>query len=125
MPNRDVRVIVGHCGKDPEYKTTPSGLRVCNVSIATSYGKKDDRKTEWTRCVAFDDFADLLQENFSKGSAIHVEGPSRTREWADKQGVKRYTTELSVYYLAKPLYKARTNGQGETVEDQVDGDVPF
>lgn len=130
MPNINKAVIAGHLGRDPELKFSPSGTAICNFSVATSSGKDDKRVTEWHRCVAFKELAEEISTNFCKGDAIHVEGSIRTRSWDDAQGVKRYQTEITVWYAAKPVYRKRGE-QGQPRQEQSasggasDEDIPF
>jgi len=136
MPNLNKHIIIGHLGNDVELRYTGSGKAVASVNVATSYGKKEDRKTEWHKVVAWEEKAELLAENFSKGSAIHIEGISRTRAWEDTQGVKRYTTEVIADYIGIPLYKKRDQAASEPAEsgqqtnagpvsDRPTDDIPF
>ncbi|MCF8068929.1 MAG: single-stranded DNA-binding protein [Desulfobacterales bacterium] len=91
--------LIGNLGRDPEMKYTPGGLAVCNFSIATTEtyknknGEKVD-KTEWHRIVAFSRLAEICGEYLSKGKQIYLEGKIQTRDWEDKDGNKRYTTEI-------------------------------
>ena len=92
-------ILVGNLGRDPEIRYTPDGTAVANFSIATSR-EWNDRNTgekrkqvEWHRIVAFRRLAEICGEYLSKGSQIYIEGHLQTREWDDKDGNKRYTTE--------------------------------
>lgn len=92
-------IIVGRLGADPEHKTLPSGSNVCNMSVATSEkfkNKEGELKetTEWHRVVAFNKIADLCNEYLSKGKQVYLEGKLQTRSWEDKDGNKKYTTEI-------------------------------
>jgi len=92
-------ILVGNLGGDPEVKYTPSGSAVANFNIATNEswtnkdGKKDER-TEWHRIVVWNKLAELCGEYLAKGRTVYVEGRLQTREWNDKDGNKRYTTEI-------------------------------
>ena len=93
-------ILVGNLGRDPEIRYTPDGTAVANFSIATSR-EWNDRNTgekrkqvEWHRIVAFRRLAEICGEYLSKGSQIYIEGHLQTREWDDKDGNKRYTTEI-------------------------------
>ena len=91
-------ILIGRLGRDPEIRYTPNGDAVANFSIATSENWKDKNtgekkeKTEWHRLVAFRRRAEIIGEYLTKGSLIYIEGKLQTREWDDKEGVKRYTT---------------------------------
>jgi len=92
-------ILIGNLGRDPEVRYTPSGLAVANFSIATSEtwtnkeGEKETR-TEWHRIVAFGKLGEICGEYLAKGKQIYIEGRIQTRDWEDKDGVKRYTTEI-------------------------------
>lgn len=92
--------LIGHLGRDVELRYMPSGEAVANLAIATSSEWKDrdsgerQQATEWHRCVAFGKLADLIGQYCAKGSNVYIEGKLRTRKWADKDGVDRYTTEV-------------------------------
>ena len=94
-------IVVGRLGNDPELKYTPSGAGVCNFSLATSEtwtdknsGQKNER-TEWHRVVVWGKLAELCNQYLSKGRQAFVEGRLQTRSWDDKDGNKRYTTEIN------------------------------
>ena len=93
--------IIGTLGRDPEMKYLPSGSAVVAVSVATdeSYNDKQSgqkvEKTEWHRITAFGKRAEIIGQYLKKGSKAYFEGKLRTREW-EKDGVKRYTTEIVV-----------------------------
>jgi len=91
--------LIGNLGRDPEIRYTPSGVAVANFSIATSETWTDKNtqekktKTEWHRIVFWGRQAEVIGEYLSKGRQIFVEGKLQTRDW-EKDGVKRYTTEI-------------------------------
>lgn len=94
-------ILLGRLGQDPELKYTPSGASVCNFSLATSEswndkasGQKQER-TEWHRIVVWGKLAELCNQYLSKGRQAFVEGRLQTRSWEDKDGSKRYTTEIN------------------------------
>ncbi|HLE08033.1 MAG TPA: single-stranded DNA-binding protein [Thermodesulfobacteriota bacterium] len=92
-------ILVGNLGKDPEIRYTPGGVAVANFTLATSEnwtskeGKKET-KTEWHRIVAFGRLAEICGEYLNKGKQVYIEGKIQTRQWEDKDGNKRYTTEI-------------------------------
>lgn len=94
--------ILGRLGQDPELKFTPSGVAVCNFSLATSETWKDKatgekkEKTEWHRVILFGKLGETAHQFLKKGSAVFVEGKLQTRSWEDKNGVKKWTTEIIV-----------------------------
>ena len=92
-------ILIGNLGKDPELRYTPSGVAMATFSIATSEtwtGKEGEKetRTEWHRIVAFRKLAEICGEYLSKGKQVYIEGRIQTREWEDKDGNKRYTTEI-------------------------------
>lgn len=96
-------VLEGFLGRDPEVRFTQSGMAVANLSLATNElrGPADNRQkfTEWHRIVAFGKMAEMVQSHYKKGKQVLVEGRLQTREWEDKNGVKRYTTEVIAGYM--------------------------
>jgi single-strand DNA-binding protein len=99
--------LLGRLGADPELKYLPSGQTVCKVRLATehSYKKNDEwvRETEWSSVVVWGKDADRCGEKLNKGSAFHViSGRLQTRPWDDKDGNKRYTTEIVANEIAFP-----------------------
>jgi single-strand DNA-binding protein len=94
-------ILLGRLGQDPELKYTPSGAAVCNFSVATSESWTDknsgqkNEKTEWHRVVVWGKLAELCNQYLSKGRQAFIEGKLQTRAWDDKDGNKRYTTEIS------------------------------
>jgi single-strand DNA-binding protein len=94
-------LLIGHLGRDPEIRTTQSGDKVANLSIATSESWKDKNsgerreKTEWHRVVVFDDrLVGVVEKYAKKGSQLYLEGALQTRKWADKDGGEKFTTEI-------------------------------
>ncbi len=92
-------IIVGYLGQDPEVRYTQNGTAVCNLSVATSKRYKDQSgqqvdKTEWHRIVAWQRLAENCGEYLRKGSMVFVEGELETRQWQDKDGNDRWTTEI-------------------------------
>ncbi len=92
-------ILIGNLGQDPEMRYTQSGVAVANFNIATSEtwknkeGEKETR-TEWHRIVAFGKLGEICGEYLAKGKQVYIEGRIQTRDWEDKEGVKRYTTEI-------------------------------
>ena len=94
-------ILIGNVGGDPEVRYLPNGNAVANVTLATSDSWKDKQtgqmqeRTEWHRVVFFGRIAEVVGEYARKGSKLYIEGRLQTREW-EKDGVKRYTTEVVV-----------------------------
>ena len=127
-------VLVGHLGGDPETRFTPSGAAVANFNLATNESWKDTNgelqdKTEWHRCVMFGKSAELAGELLKKGQLVYMEGKLQTRNWEDKDGIKRYTTEVvcDMFTMLGRKMDADSNQQAaptSTSNDDED-DLPF
>src|SRR5215207_7654063 len=92
-------ILVGNLGRDSELRMTPGGASVATLNMATTEVWTDrngqrQEKTEWHRVVLWGKQAESLQEYLTKGKQIYVEGRLQTRQWDDKDGNKRYTTEV-------------------------------
>jgi single-strand DNA-binding protein len=92
-------MLIGNLGKDPEIRYTPDGSAVATFSLATSESWTDknggrQEHTEWHTIVAWSRLADLAKRFLTKGRQIYVEGRIRSREWNDRDGNKRRTTEV-------------------------------
>jgi single-strand DNA-binding protein len=92
-------ILVGRLGKDPEVRYTPDGLMITNFNLATDESRKDKngervQKTEWHRVVTFGKLAEICGKYLLKGKLVFIEGRIQTRAWDDKDGNKRYTTEI-------------------------------
>jgi len=92
-------ILVGNLGRDAELRYTPAGAAVATLNMATTEvwndkaGQKQE-KTEWHRIVLWGKSAESLTEYLTKGKQIYIEGRLQTRQWDDKDGNKRYTTEI-------------------------------
>ncbi|MFC2074655.1 single-stranded DNA-binding protein [Bdellovibrionota bacterium] len=117
-------IIIGNLGTDPEVRFTPSGSAVANFTVATSENWKDkngqrQERTEWHRIVVWGKLAELCGEYLSKGRQAYIEGRLQTRSWDDKEGKKRYTTEVvaqTVQFLgsSKGRETSKTSSFGES-----------
>lgn len=92
-------ILVGNLGRDAELRYTPGGAAVATLNMATTEvwndkGGQRQEKTEWHRVVLWGKSAESLNEYLTKGKQIYVEGRLQTRQWDDKDGNKRYTTEI-------------------------------
>jgi single-strand DNA-binding protein len=92
-------ILIGNLGKDPELKHTSGGTAVATMTLATNERFKDKSgewqdKTEWHNVVLWQRLAEIASEYLKKGRSVYVEGRLQTRSWEDKQGQKRYTTEI-------------------------------
>lgn len=115
-------ILLGNLGADPELKYLPSGQAVCEMRLATSqtYTDKNDQKqerTEWHRIVAWGKTAENCSKFLKKGRQLYLEGRLQTRSWDDKDGNKRYTTEIvadQVVFLRDGGNHERGEGGGES-----------
>jgi single-strand DNA-binding protein len=129
-------ILIGRLGRDPEMRFTPSGRAVTNFTMATNEvwtdqsGERQER-TEWHRIVTWGKLAENCAKLLSKGKLVYVEGRLQTRSWDDKDGNKRYTTEIIAnnMQILSPLEssEARDLGEPGTSESEPEGfdDIPF
>ena len=122
MPNRNLHEVMGHLGKDPELRMTPTGKQVCRLNIATSNGFMDkdsqkwvDKGADWHNIIIWDALAEKVAREFAKGDAIMIRGKSRTREYQDKNGAKKRITEIIAHEVYRPVYVSKKNN---TVADE-------
>jgi single-strand DNA-binding protein len=109
-------ILIGNLGSDPELRHTQNGQGVATFNIATSENWTDkngerQERTEWHRIVAWGKTGELCAQYLSKGRTVYIEGRIQTRDWEDKDGIKRYTTEIvanTVQFLGGP----RSEGSG-------------
>jgi single-strand DNA-binding protein len=94
-------ILIGNVGGNVDLRYMPNGNAVANITLATSDSWKDKQtgqqqeRTEWHRISFFGKLAEIVGQYVSKGSKLYIEGRLQTREW-EKDGVKRYTTEIIV-----------------------------
>jgi single-strand DNA-binding protein len=97
-------MLIGRLGADPELRYTPSGSAVANFRMATTEqwttkeGEKQER-TEWHKIVAWRKLGETCGEYLHKGSLVYIEGSLQTRDWEDRDGNKRWTTEIVAYRM--------------------------
>jgi single-strand DNA-binding protein len=92
-------MIIGHLGRDPELRYTPSGRPVASFSVATSrtWTSSDGERreeTEWFNIVAWGNLAEICKTHLTKGQQVYIEGRLQTRGWEDENGTRHYRTEL-------------------------------
>lgn len=134
-------IVLGNAGKDAEIRYTQSGKAVANFSVATSEKKKDGTEvTEWHRVVAWEKLAELCGRLVTKGSKVYVEGKFQTKEYTDKNGNRRFSTEIvaremvfmggsagrqegSRSYVGRDNQQAQGGGEGQPYAD--DEEIPF
>jgi single-strand DNA-binding protein len=112
-------ILVGNLGRDAELRYTPGGAAVATLNLATTEvwndkGGQRQEKTEWHRIVLWGKQAESLQEYLVKGKQIYVEGRLQTRSWDDKDGNKRYTTEIKADRIT--LLGGGGGGRGAAME---------
>jgi single-strand DNA-binding protein len=117
-------ILIGRLGADPEVRYTQDGMMVTNLRIATNEYRKDKSgervdRTEWHRVVAFGKLAEICGNYLSKGRLVFIEGSLRTRQWEDKEGNKRSTTEI----LANNMQMLESKGGGRE-EPAANGGMP-
>ena len=94
-------ILIGNVGRDPEIRSTQDGMKIANLSLATSENWRDKNsgerkeKTEWHRVVVFNErVVDVIEKYVRKGSKLYIEGALQTRKWTDNSGVEKYSTEV-------------------------------
>jgi len=119
-------ILIGNLGRDPEVKYLPSGQAVANFSVATNErwqnkeGKTEER-TEWHRIVVYGKQAENCGEYLSKGRSVCIEGRLQTREWDDKNGQKRSTTEI----VANRVVFLGSKGEGAAKEAVAEEEIVY
>lgn len=122
-------ILVGRLGKDPEVRYTQDGAMVTTFNLATDENWKDKsgekfQKTEWHRIVTFGKLAEICGNYLVKGKLVYIEGRIQTRSWDDKDGVKRFTTEIVASDM-KMLDAKGKDTQGLPEPGAPIDDVPF
>ncbi|HKB07285.1 MAG TPA: single-stranded DNA-binding protein [Candidatus Polarisedimenticolia bacterium] len=133
-------ILIGRLGRDPEVRYTQNGTAVANFTLATNEvwtdkGGERQERTEWHRIVIWGKQAEIAREHLSKGKQVYVEGSIQTRQWDDREGNKRQTTEIKAMRFvmlgrpetgesrmtAAPSAEAAGDESGPPPED----DIPF
>ncbi|MGD0017714.1 MAG: single-stranded DNA-binding protein [Candidatus Limnocylindrales bacterium] len=114
-------MIIGNLGRDPEMRYTPNGQAVTQFTVAVNRNYKDasgewKEETEWFRVVAWAALAERTAEYLRKGRKVYVEGRLQTRSWEDKDGQKRYTTELVANTVTALDSRPREDGAQEPAD---------
>ena len=100
MASINKAALIGYLGADPEIRYATDGTPTATLSVATSEIRTDrktgakQKRTEWHRIVVFAGLAETARDFLKKGTQVYVEGPLRTRQWTDKAGIERYSTEI-------------------------------
>ncbi|MFP4476381.1 MAG: single-stranded DNA-binding protein [Desulfatibacillaceae bacterium] len=108
MAGLNKAMIIGHLGRDPEVRFTQSGMAVANFTVATTERFKGEERTEWHKIVAFGKLAEICGDYLHKGKQVYIEGRIQTREWEDKEGNRRWTTEI----VANEMQMLSPKGEG-------------
>lgn len=132
-------MLLGNLGRDMELRFTSNGTAVGTLNLATTEAWNDKQgqkqeKTEWHRIIVWGEQAEKLQEWLVKGKQILVEGSLQTRQWDDKDGNKRYTTEIKSQRITLLGSKDSGGGAGRGRDEPAsqapgdpltDDDIPF
>jgi single-strand DNA-binding protein len=135
-------ILLGNLGKDPEVRYLEGGTAVANFTLATSENYKDktsgERKTitEWHNVVLWRGLAEITEKYLKKGNQVYIEGKLRTRQWQDKDGNTRYTTEIVAENMQmigrKDDNSSSTSSDSSAIppspeigQDNVEDDLPF
>lgn len=138
--------LIGNMGRDPEIRYTNDNRAIANLTVATteSWNSKDggrQDKTEWHRVVIFGKLAEVVEKYLKKGDKVYFEGKLQTRQWTDKEGQERYTTEIVVDSFGGQMVMLGKGGNSEggsfdqspakssapqvSQEPDFDDDIPF
>jgi single-strand DNA-binding protein len=111
-------ICIGYLGRDPDAKFLPDGTAVTSFSVAVTEKYKDKENTEWINVVTFRRLAEICAQYLTKGTLVYVEGKIRTRSWEDKDGNKRYKTEI----IANAMQILKGGNKSEQGGDSFVGD---
>ena len=138
MASVNKAILIGNLGSNPELRYTPGGRPVASFSLATHEqwtgkdGEKGER-TEWHRIVAWGRLGEICGEYLKKGSQVYIEGRIQSRDWEDREGNKRSTTEI-IAQTMQMLGSPSRGGRAETPDERLpveepisipDDDIPF
>jgi single-strand DNA-binding protein len=123
-------MIIGHLGRDPEMRYTPSGRPVTSFSVATSrtwVSAEGDRReeTEWFNVVAWGSLAEICKAHLTKNQQVYIEGRLQTRGWEDDNGKKHYRTELVANEMILLGDRRSTNEVDYYADDSEGSDYAF
>ncbi len=122
-------ILLGNLGKDPEVRYLEGGTAVANFTLATSENYKDKTTgekrtiTEWHNVVVWRGLAEIAEKYLKKGNQVYVEGKLKTRQWQDKDGNNRYTTEIVAENM-QMLGKKDDNNTNESSPNQPNNTTP-
>jgi len=126
-------MIIGHLGRDPEMRYTPSGRPVTTFTVATSrsWNTSDGERhseTEWFNVVAWGNLAEICKQYLSKGQQVYIEGRLQTRRWDDSEGVKHVSIEIVANEMMILGDRRETNNVSGSIEPEaveIDDEYPF
>ena len=130
-------ILIGNLGAAPEVRYTQTGTAVTSFNLATTEtwvkDTKKEEKTEWHKIVAWGRLGEICGEYLSKGSKVYIEGKIQTRQWDDKDGNKRYTTEIVAREMKKLSPKGGSSDHSSSYQEEppmpepptMGEDVPF
>ena len=131
-------ILIGNLGRDPEIKFLEGNVARANFSLATTESYKDKNgnkidQTEWHNIILWRGLAETAEKLLKKGTQVYVEGKIQTRQWTDKEGHKRNTTEIvaETFIILQKKDSSNTSGNNpdNTNEPNIDkqdgGDLPF
>jgi single-strand DNA-binding protein len=126
MANLNLCQFIGRAGDNPNIRYTQSGTACANLSLAVDESWTDkqgnkQKKTEWVNIVAWDKLAGIIEKYCGKGDLLYISGKLQTRSWEDKEGVKRYTTEI----IADKLQMLGGSGKKENKKPSASGPYDF
>jgi single-strand DNA-binding protein len=124
--------LIGNLGKDPEIRNTQAGMKIVNLTVATSdtwndkaSGERQDR-TEWHRVVIMNDrLAETAERFLRKGSKVYLEGKLQTRKWTDQSGQDKYTTEVMLGRFGAELVLLDRPGDGGAAAPSTGGERAY
>jgi single-strand DNA-binding protein len=122
-------MVIGHLGKDPEMRYTPSGRPVTTftVAVSRSWNTADGERrteTEWFNIVAWGNLAEICKQYLYKGQQVYIEGRLQTRRWDDKEGQKHTSVEVVANEMMM-LGDRRDNNKAQESDQEVEGPEPI
>lgn len=125
-------ILVGNLGADPEVRQTNDGMKIVNLSLATTESWKDRAtgerrdRTEWHRVVIFNEnLANIAERFLKKGSKVYLEGQLQTRKWTDANNIDRYSTEVVLPRFRGEITMLDSRSQGEGAHQSFGGTTSF
>jgi len=127
-------MIIGHLGRDPEMRYTPSGKPVTTFTVATSrsWNSTDGERhteTEWFNVVSWGNLAEICKQYLTKGQQVYVEGRLQTRRWEDNDGAKHTSVEIVANEMMmlgdRREASASSTGDSSIPDDAIDDEYPF